>query len=470
MGSIFDLKSQMPSLGYFGSKQADALRIDIGISIDRLKILVPCEDPTILNLMGLQFVADNSVLDISTINHTLDQSSTYQDNQSYGANSLLRNTGIHTKSELNPYWSIGFERPLHIDSVILYNRPDFWGSRSWPLECLVHSADGWERVYSADSWPVILNTYEEVRRVTCETSTNIGHYNSLDRKEILSLIAASITHGSIDLKTIEWRRLYQFVDFEKENVFSPDEIALVAAKILSDAVNFDYGDLSNFLIFLKKIKTINEMDKLQNRINEISRIYGYGDYTISHHGLNKSILRSKKDLFIELIFAVQKILGDAGFPSVLSYGTLLGARRDGQFIAHDDDVDMLYLLPVETENEAVSRVKELSDHFIGLGYGVKNHLPHGLNLHIIDKTANIAVDVFPCWVTDSEVTLHMEKMRLRQVPADIMFPASELTFYGRKFPVPRNTDEFLRQRYGENWRVPLQYFEWPWNLESGNGV
>ena len=60
--------------------------------------------------------------------------------------------------------------------------------------------------------------------------------------------------------------------------------------------------------------------------------------------------------------ALQTALTELGYDSFLSYGTLLGAVRDHDFIEHDDDVDMAVVLKSpEAKAEMTALCAELRD-------------------------------------------------------------------------------------------------------------
>jgi hypothetical protein len=463
MNSI-NMKQLLPSLGYFGSSDFDCLKIGINEPIDGLKIFLPGFDKAVLNLRGIKLISEGKLVPFSLDEMVIAQSSTYEDDTKHGPTSLFALAGIHSKAEMNPFWAVEFKTRIFIDEVRLYNRADIWGKRSWPLEVHTKSANAWTKVYAADNFQPVYAALSELFRLT-EQKIGIREFIHTFCGETKSDPLSEInSRGDFFSRNIDWRHILQFVDINSESEFSDSEINIVAAKLLDQALKGGYCDISNCLIFSKKLQSTDQLFRLQTRINQLSATKNMGEFVLSRHGLNRSILRSRKQDFLTLIKDVVNILETNGYPCMLSYGTLLGACRDGEFIAHDDDVDLLYQSPVSSTEEAISKTEQLKQLFISRGYGIDSNLPNELNIHVIDKKIGTSVDVFPCWNTDGLTTLHMERMALRSIPSDIFFPSSEINLYGETFPAPNKPTEFLRERYGEDWSTPNQFFEWYWKL------
>jgi len=174
-------------------------------------------------------------------------------------------------------------------------------------------------------------------------------------------------------------------------------------------------------------------------------------------------LQSKAVEYISHIRAVTNILEKIGSKPVLAYGTLLGAVRDKAFIAHDDDVDVLYQVDATDRATAEQASASIMQEFRLLGYEIVQ-FPGTMNVHVVDKKAGVSVDIFPCWDVDGQTFLHMERMKIRSIPTDLLYPTTTLQFYETELPVPKNAEGFLHERYGDGWGISNQFFEWPWTL------
>ncbi len=170
-------------------------------------------------------------------------------------------------------------------------------------------------------------------------------------------------------------------------------------------------------------------------------------------------------------FLRDHVLPAVGVPWILDSGTLLGAWRNGKFIPHDDDFDILLLyddLDHGDENFP-ERLKEL-DRIRRI---VRARLPTHYDARIV-TTYTEKIEVFEpgCgkYILPSpeyrgadfhHVTVDLQlssKVAERQVyhhsmypasfPVDALFPLGSLVLEGEKFPAPRDAEAALVGLYG----------------------
>jgi hypothetical protein len=164
----------------------------------------------------------------------------------------------------------------------------------------------------------------------------------------------------------------------------------------------------------------------------------------------------------EALHAVTQRLAAAGIEPFLIGGTLLAARREGTFFAHDKDVDIAVMSDVTPTmlDQALAadpdfeRTTGLSDDVVLPNYWFKRR---------------IAVDVFRffrqgdtfwCGVPVRGRTLKWLHRPFRLV---------ETQWLGARVKMPENSDFFLAECYGRDWRTPNPYFAM-WaspNIEGG---
>ena len=77
----------------------------------------------------------------------------------------------------------------------------------------------------------------------------------------------------------------------------------------------------------------------------------------------------------------------------------------------------------------------------------------------------IKLDIFDSWSNDGKFTLMMERFKMREIPSDMLIPVSRVKFRGLIFPAPAKPEEFLKDRYGESWKQPDPYHEFPWKVK-----
>src|SRR5690606_15823366 len=138
--------------------------------------------------------------------------------------------------------------------------------------------------------------------------------------------------------------------------------------------------------------------RLQAEVNTLAVERGLGRTMITRHGLkSEGVLRREPARFLAHMRAVVDALQSLGREPVLAYGTLLGAVRDGDFIAHDDDVDLMYRSRAGSRAEAEADLLQVKAELEAKGFRVEDLLPHSLNMHVIDRKTGTAMDAFPCW-------------------------------------------------------------------------
>lgn len=144
-------------------------------------------------------------------------------------------------------------------------------------------------------------------------------------------------------------------------------------------------------------------------------------------------------------------------PLYLSYGTLLGTVRQGNFIARDDDIDLAYLSKYHTIPEVFKEMLKiystlekrglLIDRGQGGGYG--QNCGHA---HILSINKRTEFDVWTSWIgKDKKYYFWSMGMGL---PKGHLLPLVLLKLRGFEFKVPHKYKRVLAYLYGEDWRMP----------------
>lgn len=153
---------------------------------------------------------------------------------------------------------------------------------------------------------------------------------------------------------------------------------------------------------------------------------------------------------------IKEIIGCESFPF---YGSMLGAVREGDFIGHDNDFDMIYISK-HTEPESIkAEYYDLCSELISLGYLVKIRKTHAWIIQRGTKSKN-KIDVFFGWY-DKDGYLQVSN-GYHHDPVHKSVGIEELVPYplaGHEVLLPVGAEAILGQLYGPNWRIPDRGFK-----------
>jgi len=180
-------------------------------------------------------------------------------------------------------------------------------------------------------------------------------------------------------------------------------------------------------------------------------------------GRMKPSFETGKDIRPQVAKSAAKVLAlmrQNGFDAFVVGGTLLGAIRDGEILAHDDDADLAYLSKhshpsdLILENAGLHRI--LRDH----GYCVIRH--SWSHLQVLSDDERYYVDIFTAFYKSGffHEPIHV---RSKGMWSSIL-PLDEVELHGQRLPAPRDPEAWLAACYGPHWRVPDPsfVFETPW--------
>lgn len=459
--ALTDTSTLLPSLGFFGFTQGDALKLRLDAPITGLRVQI--EDPAgpcLLHLHGITMHKGGRAVDVAGKGRAR-QSSVHRDEPRFGPDTLLASKGIHSKSEMRPWWSVEFDAPVDVDEVRIFNLRDTWSRRARLMRAYTRAADGnWTLRHDGASADAALQSLFALLTICGPFEFRADEPAAALRQRLLAACAAAIVRGGLPLKNLPWQNILPIVDLFGPDPLGDDELTVLAARLMYTHV------LDPLQAFTAKLADRGQVLRLQARMNEVSAVYGEGTYVLTRHGVQRSKLLSRTREHVDAMAEVAEVLQRDGRDPMICYGTLLGAVRDGGFIAHDDDVDMLYRCRGSSRAEVEQEMKGVAKALTDAGFTVRQVPPY-LNLHVFDpRRGGLLVDIFPCWVVDGKAHLHMERMTVRAIDADIVYPPASIELYGRTLPTPARPADFLLARYGEGWTVSDQFFEWPWALRD----
>ena len=170
---------------------------------------------------------------------------------------------------------------------------------------------------------------------------------------------------------------------------------------------------------------------------------------------------------IEAMEAFDKCMSRNGHRYCLATGTLLGAIRDGGFIPHDEDIDTFMSIedysPVIIDELAKDGIKLRRSFSIESGkFGKEDSFVY----------KGVQIDIFYVYPEDEENSYFTDyisfqdcislKMSINKhgglLPRKILMPnitgIKRIPFMNLLLPVPVNSDEILKYRYGDSYMTP----------------
>jgi len=192
----------------------------------------------------------------------------------------------------------------------------------------------------------------------------------------------------------------------------------------------------------------------------------WGDVTTSN---KEETIKKNKEIIgerVELLRTIKGILEDAGIKFFIEGGTLLGAYRNGQFIYHDNDID------IGCVNKEYVKVKEILDTKLPDKYTYEERtevggystnafgvFPKGGET-IVDAYGQVwplnMLDIYHYIYGEEEKSYRLDHDRAgrdpkgnpKWIPEEVIFPLSTIMFEGLELPCPNKPKEFAEIEQG----------------------
>jgi hypothetical protein len=142
-----------------------------------------------------------------------------------------------------------------------------------------------------------------------------------------------------------------------------------------------------------------------------------------------------------------------GIEGWISFGTLLGAVRQGTAIGHDSDVDLCYTSEKETPAEMAAELAGIGRALRRAGLNVVHKNGSFLTVQVrgIDGAAT-GIDLYTTFFSDG---FFYESATVRHpLSRDAVLPLGEISFEGRMMPAPADPVALLTISYGPGFMTP----------------
>lgn len=153
----------------------------------------------------------------------------------------------------------------------------------------------------------------------------------------------------------------------------------------------------------------------------------------------------------ELMDFLCRLVESTGSHYRLTDGTFLGLYREGNFIRHDNDIDIDIL--GNSGYEVLHQI--MIENGMHLGRRVfKNGLIQQAAYYSADR---VIFDILFWYEHGDQIVNHSEPGYVRRQSIKYFSNLDSIQFGGRVYPVPSAPEEWLEMRYGQDWRVPKTY-------------
>ena len=160
--------------------------------------------------------------------------------------------------------------------------------------------------------------------------------------------------------------------------------------------------------------------------------------------INKAIANENLKLIKKIFYEQNVFFG-------LTYGTLLGAIRDKDFINHDEDID-LYIMK-EDENKFLLTLNIL--------------ITYGFKIVRNDRRGIISVMRNGEYIDFYMFSKYNESIRICSgllIPEKFLTDTIEYYFLGENYYIPREYEQFFLLAYGADWKTPIPYVNFQMNI------
>ena len=308
------------------------------------------------------------------------------------------------RSEEEPglFLTISGLMPNQLDQLIFSQNPK--AVRPAKLVCL--QKDGTE-------WVVIYNSFDRFKRMIMNWTEN---------------------HSG---QTIEFDKyFFRFVEF------------LLSAK---------YSEASQFF---------EQTPELANKKKELSWIPEKFDVAFNAHGI-KRIFKywslEERHAYLNSALNIIEVLKPKFENICISGGSILGLKRTGKLLDHDDDLDIVVGVKASDFGGLGPTLDALAQCLTAAGFKVKGYFFAHLWIET-DAQSGQTLDVFVAIMEDDFASFYPSHRK--SMKSTDLFPSQLALIENIEVPVPGDVDGYLEGVYGKNWRTPDHGFRHPWNRKE----
>jgi hypothetical protein len=172
---------------------------------------------------------------------------------------------------------------------------------------------------------------------------------------------------------------------------------------------------------------------------------------LTQHGLQRTFRfwsRQEKQQAMAITTEALQRWQAAGIPCFHTFGTLLGLVREGDLLAHDDDIDAVAVVPVAASETPEQAVAALEQRLNALGHQTAG--TYRFHRHV--EHCGFWFDLFVATVRAEEVTFWGTK--IWTTTQKQVLPVQIADVEGLMCVLPREAEHVVEGIYGRGWRTP----------------
>ena len=206
--------------------------------------------------------------------------------------------------------------------------------------------------------------------------------------------------------------------------------------------------------------------ELQQSASTVHSVLARFQMEWNSHGLKRTFRfwsLARKQSYLEEAAQVMNHLRSISDGVCLGFGGVLGWRRDGGLIDHDDDLDVLVAFDRKRMPDLGRALRQVECELRERGCVVKGRFFAHLWVQLSEYSAQ-TLDVFVGLIEDS--TLSFYPSRRGGLQCEQVLPAVDREILGVALPMPADPDAYLTATYGAQWMTPERGFAHPWDREQ----
>jgi hypothetical protein len=296
-----------------------------------------------------------------------------------------------------------------------------------------------------DPWIVI-----DLKQVKAISTIMVFNRNDRFFYRAMNMVVSS----SNDLKS--WSVFHDNYAFK----FSQDYMQLnQTQQALVDCAAMDISSLSDLIT---KYEANGEKDTALALLHAANSFLHQVDLALGPHGLTQTFEvkseQQKKQAYSQLSQFLADLKQGFGVNAFVSSGTLLGFARNGEFLAHDDDLDICYISNESTPEKIVKERKEIIAFLVDKAYRVAESDVAHLWVH---SREDVQFDLFTGWIKNDRCM--MNPLPLPGVAVSDVLPLQTMDSHGYPIMLPAKPEALMVLNYGENWQVPDPLWKFDWS-------